>query len=235
MKKLIILVAILGMSSLAYGQTLDEIVNRSYVATGADKLEKAGTIFIEGTMIQMGIEMPMTMIMKKPDKVKVSINYNGMDIITVFDGVKGYTVNPIMGVTEPVEVPQEQLEEIKSSNMFRNELMEYYRKGKLTLAGTEDVNGKPAFKLMETNENGSQAYVFIDKETYLTVKTAAKVSQMGQEMDVESYIKEYSDVQGIKFPKLTVSFINGSEAGSMTMDKIEIDRVVEDSVFSIKK
>ena len=52
-----------------------------------------------------------------------------------------------------------------------------------------------------TDEAGTVTGAFIDKESFLTVKTTAKVNQMGQEMEVESYITEYMDVNGVKFAK----------------------------------
>ena len=67
------------------------------------------TVYMEGKVSQMGTEMPMIISVKKPDKVKVVITYSGMDIITTFDGEKGYMVNPLAGMTEPVEIPAEQL------------------------------------------------------------------------------------------------------------------------------
>jgi len=234
MKKLFILFSFMALASMTFAQSLDEIINRSYAATGAEKLEKAKTLYIEGKASQMGIEMPMTMYMKQPDKVKIVITYNGMDIVTMFDGEKGYMINPLAGSTEPIELPKEQLSDIQKNNMFHNQLMDNFRSGKITLMGTEEVNGKPAFKLMISVENGSPQYYYIDKESFLTVKTTATVAQMGQEMEVESYIREYSDINGIKFPKLTVSFVNGTEAGSMSMDKIEIDKEIDDAIFSVK-
>lgn len=235
MKKLLALLPLLLIASVTGAQTLDEIINKNSRATGTELLEKAKTIYVEGKAVQMGMEMPMKMYMKQPDKIKVVVTYNGMEIITLFDGQKGYMVNPLMGSTEPVEVPQEQLGNIKGNNMFHNQLLDNFKAGKLSLMGSEDVNGKPAFKIMATVEGGTPIYFFVDKESYLTVKTTTTVNQMGQDMEVESYIKEYHDINGIKFPKVTVSFVNGSEMGSTSLDKVEIDKPIEDSVFTLSK
>ncbi len=62
----------------------------------------------------------------------------------------------------------------------------------------------------------------------------AKVEQMGQEMEVESYIKEYMDVNGAKFGKVVTQMVNGQELGGMTIDKIELDKEIDDSVFTMK-
>ncbi len=234
MKRLSILLPAILIASVCSAQTLDEIVNKYYATNGIEKLEKANTVYMEGKATQMGTEMPMIISVKKPDKVKVVITYSGMDIITMYDGVKGYMVNPLAGMTEPMEIPEEQLSGVKEYNMFRNNVLDAFRAGKLKLEGEESVNGKPAFKMTLTSASGEISGLFIDKESYLTVKTTAKVSQMGQEMEVESYISEYHDVNGVKFAKVITQMVNGVEMGGVTFDKVEIDREIADSVFTIK-
>jgi len=234
MKKSIILISALFVASVCSAQTLDEIVNKYYAANGTENLEKATTLCMEGRVSQMGTEMPMSIMVKKPGMVKMVITYSGMEIITVFDGEKGFMVNPLAGMTEPMEIPAEQLAGIQEYNMFRDNLLEAFKAGRLKLVGDEAVDGKPAFKLTITDEAGKASTVFVDKGSFLTVKTVATVEQMGQIMEVESYVKEYMEVGGVKFGKVVTQMVNGMELGGMTVDKIELDKVLEDSVFKIK-
>ncbi|MCK7533664.1 MAG: hypothetical protein MZV63_22850 [Marinilabiliales bacterium] len=52
------------------------------------------------------------------------ITYSGMEIITTFDGEKGYMVNPLAGMAEPMEIPAEQLSGVQEYNMFRDNLLD---------------------------------------------------------------------------------------------------------------
>lgn len=52
-------------------------------------------------------------------------------------------------------------------------------------------------------------------------------------MEVESFVKEYMEVNGIKFSKVINQIVNGMDLGGMTFDKIEIDKEIADSVFKI--
>jgi outer membrane lipoprotein-sorting protein len=233
MKKLFILLPALLVASVCSAQTLDEIINKYYAANGTEILEKASTLYIEGNVSQMGTEMPIIISVKKPNKVKVVISFSGMDIITAFDGEKGFMINPLTGATDPVEIPAEQLGSVQDYNMFRDNLLDNFKAGRVKLEGVEDVNGKPAYKLSVTDEAGTVTGHFIDKESFLTVKTTAKVNQMGQEMEVESFITEYMDINGVKFAKVIKQMVNGMELGGMTFTKVEIDKPLEDSVFKI--
>jgi hypothetical protein len=234
MKKSIILLITLLVASVCNAQTLDEIVKKYYAANGIDKLEKATTISMEGKAMQMGTEMPMSILVKRPDKVKVVISYSGMEIITMYDGVKGYMINPLAGMEDPVEIPAEQLGNVQEYNMFRSSFLDAFKAGRVKLEGEEEIDGKPAYKVSITDEAGTVTYAYIDKDSFLTVKTSRKVNQMGQDMEVESYVKEYADVDGVRFGKVITQFVNGMELGGMVFDKIELNKEIEDSVFTIE-
>lgn len=112
--------------------------------------------------------------------------------------------------------------------------MKAFKEGKVTLKGEEEVEGKPAYKLAVTVADGSVTTIFIDKETFLTLKSTQTVSQMGQEMEVESYVREHKEVNGVRFGSVISQFVNGMELGGMTLEKIEIDTEIDDSVFIIQ-
>lgn len=234
MKKMILLFTALAAVTLINAQSLEAIIKQYSTAMNSDKLSSIKTIKITGKMSAMGMEMPMVMQMKNPDKVKVTYSFNGMEMVSVFDGVKGYTMNPMTGSSEPVELTGTQLNQVKNNNIFTNQLQEYYKNKQLTLEGVEDVNGKPANKLKVNVEGGNPIFMFVDKGTGLIVKSTTKVDQMGTAMDVETYLNDYTDTKGVIMPKKTVARMNGMEAGVISFDVIEIDVPMDDSIFKVK-
>lgn len=234
MKKLILLFTALIAVTLVNAQSLEAIIKQYSTAMNSDKLSSIKTIKITGKMSAMGMEMPMVMQMKNPDKVKVTYSFNGMEMVSVFDGVKGYTMNPMTGSQEPVELTGSQLTQVKNNNIFTNQLQEYYKNKQLTLEGVEDVNGKPANKLKVNVEGGNPIYMFVDKGTGLIVKSTTKVDQMGTVMDVETYMNDYTDTKGVIMPKKTVAKMNGMEAGVISFDVIEVDVPMDDTIFKVK-
>ena len=233
MKKLLFILTGLIAVSVINAQSLDEILKNYSTATKQDKLAKVSTIQITGKMSAMGMEMPMVMIMKNPDKIKVSYSFNGQDMVSIFDGEKGYMINPMMGSSEPVELTGDQLTQVQNNNIFRNELENYFNKGQLTLEGQEDVNGKPAYKL-KANIGTNPIFMFLDKDSYLLVKTSTEVDQMGTVMNVDSYMTDYVEIDGVVMPKKTTAMANGMEAAVISFDKIEVNLPVDDSVFKVK-
>ncbi len=234
MKKSFLVLALLIAAVSVNAQTVEEIVKKNSVATGYDVLSKATSLYVEGRISQMGTELPLTIYVKQPDKIKVIMSYNGMEIITMYDGEKGYMINPLSGSFEPTEIPADQIESIKKNNMLLNPIEIALNENRLQYLGDEDVDSKPAYKLMASNGEKEPVYYFIDKENGLLVKTSTKVSQMGQEMTIDTYNSDFSDNNGYKFPKVSRSLANGTmEAAVIYYDKIEVNSNIEDSVFTL--
>jgi outer membrane lipoprotein-sorting protein len=233
MKKLVFVLAGLLIVAAVNAQSLDAIVKKYSTVMKADKLAGISSIKISGKMSAMGMEMPMVMLMKNPNKIKVTYSFNGQEMVSVYDGVKGYMINPMMGSKDPVELTKEQLDQVQDNNPFKNVLLNYFKSGQLTLEGQENVNDKPAFKL-KANAGSNPVYMFVDKDSYMLVKTSTTVNQMGASMNIDSYMTDYADVEGVILPKKTTAMANGMEAGVITLDKIEVNIPIDDSVFKIK-
>jgi len=233
MKKILFVLTVLLLATAINAQSLDEIIKNYSVAMKHDELSKVSTIKITGSMTAMGMEMPMVMMMKNPNKIKVIYSFNGQDMVSVFDGEKGYMINPMMGSSDPVELTGDQLKQVQNNNTFQNEILNYFKNGQITLEGQENVKEKPAFKLKVNLESGP-IYMFLDKASYMLVKTITNVDQMGTSMDVETYLTDYVDIDGVVMPKKTTAMANGMEAAVITFNNIEVNTPMEDSVFKIK-
>jgi outer membrane lipoprotein-sorting protein len=233
MKKLLSVFAGLLIVSLLNAQSLEEIVKKYSAANKQDKLSSLSTIKITAKMSMMGMDLPMEMWMKNPDKIKTVTNVNGQEIISVFDGTKGYSINPMTGSSTPIEMTPEQAKQAQNNNMFNNYLESYLKEGKLTLDGEEDVNGKPAYKIKADIDGTNSSYLFIDKDSYLLTKTSATISQQGMTMTVDSYPTDYKEIQGLIIPMKTTSSAQGMDM-TIVFDKVEVNVPIDDSVFTIK-
>jgi hypothetical protein len=233
MKKLSTLLAGLLMLTCLNAQTLDEIVKKFTEANKYDKLASVSTIKITAKMSMMGMEIPMEMYMKNPDKIKSVTNIQGQEIISLFDGTKGYLVNPMSGSSTPVEMSAAEAKQIQSSNMFKNPIAQYFKEGKLTLEGEENVNSKPAYKIKATLDGGNTSTMFIDKSSYLMTKTTTTITQGGMPMTVDAFPTDYKEVNGVIFPMKTTSSTQMGEF-VMTFDKVEVNIPMDDSIFKVK-
>ncbi len=228
MKKLIFIMAGLIVMSCLNAQTLDEIVKKYTAASKLDNVANVKTIKITASMSVMGMDLPMTLWMKNPDKIKSVTSINGQDMIQAFDGTKGFTVNPMSGSTDPVEMTPDQVKQTLRTNMFQNYMAEALKKGQLTLEGEENVNDKPAFKI-KYDADGIVSYIDIDKSSYYLVKTSTTTNGVS----VDSYPTDYTETEGVVIPMKTSTSAQGMDM-VMTFTKVEINTPMEDSLFTIK-
>jgi outer membrane lipoprotein-sorting protein len=233
MKKLTFIMAGLIMMSVINAQTLDEIVKKYTEVNKLDHVASLKTIKITAKLSMMGMEMPTVMWMKNPDKIKTVTTVNGQDMIQAFDGEKGYTVSPMTGSTEPVEMTPDQVKQTVRSNIFQNSMVKYLKNGQLTLAGEDKVNDKPAYKIKATLEGGTVIDMFIDKSSYFLVKTSTTASQGGMTVVVDSYPSDYTETNGVMMPMKTTTSAQGMDI-VINFTKVEVDVPMEDSIFKIK-
>jgi hypothetical protein len=232
MKKLIFILTGLTLMSVISAQSLDEIVKRYTLANKLDKVSSLKTIKITANLSMMGMEMPMVLWMKNPNKIKSVTSINGQDMIQVFDGVKGYSVNPMTGSTSPVEMTADQVKQTIRSNMFQNYMADYLKSGQLALNGEENVNDKPAFKIKATIEGGTVIDLFIDKTSFLLVKTSSTSSETGTPIKVDSFPSDYKETNGFLIPMKTTTTAQGMEF-IINFTKVEVDTPMDDSVFKV--
>ena len=90
-----------------------------------------------------------------------------------------------------------------------------------------------AFKIKAALDGGNTTYMFIDKASYLLVKTSTTVNQGGQTITVDSYPSDYKETNGLLLPMKTTSSAQGMEF-AVIFDKVEVNIPIEDSVFKIK-
>lgn len=228
MKKLIFVMAGLIMMTVIGAQSLDEIVKKYTEANKLDNVANLKTIKITANMSMMGMEMPMVLWMKNPNKIKSVTTFNGQEMVQVFDGEKGYVVNPMTGSTEPVEMTPDQVKQTLRSSMFQNFMANYFKNGQLALVGEENVNDKPAYKIKATVDGGTVIDMFIDKSSYFLVKTATTASGV----TMESFPTEYTETNGIMIPMKTNTTAQGMDI-LINFTKVEVDLPMEDSLFKI--
>jgi hypothetical protein len=233
MKKLMFIMAGLIMMSVINAQTLDEIVKKYTEANKLDHVASLKTIKITANMSVAGMEMPMTFYMKNPDKIKSVTSFNGQDMVQAYDGEKGYSINPMTGSTDPVEMTPEQVKQTLRSNIFQNSMANYLKNGQLALAGEENVNDKPAYKIKATVEGGLVIDMFIDKSSYFLVKTSTTTEMNGMTVTMDSYPSDYTETNGIMIPMKTTTSAQGMDI-IINFTKVEVDLPMEDSFFKIK-
>lgn len=232
MKRTLFVTALMLFAFLGtQAQTLDQVLEKHYKATGQDKIADIKTFYVKAKMSMMGMEMPMTMQVKQPDKFKIEMDVMGQTILQGYDGEAGWVKNPMTGggVTD---LKGAELQQAMSQTDFEGELYHYAEKGhSAELIGKVNLDGAEAYRVKLTNADGTVKDYYIDGNSYLLSKVKAKVESMGQTMNVETTISDYKEIDGIQFGcKMDINTPMGTQ--SMVMEEIKLNENIDDSVFA---
>lgn len=232
MKKTFILTALMLFAMLGIqAQTLEQVLEKNYKATGVEKLASVKTYYVKAKTSMMGMDMPMTMQMKKPDKFKTEMEVMGQKMEFGFDGEKGWMRNPMMG-SGISDLGGSDLKQQMGQADLEGELYNYAQKGhSAELIGKVNFNGNEAFRIKLTTADGSVRDYYIDANTYLISGMKTKVESMGQSMEITQKILEYKDVNGVKIPcKMESETPMGTS--SVAFEEIKFDEPMDDAIFA---
>jgi len=242
-RKIVLTLLPLAMCGAAFAQdapSVDDLVAKNVTARGgADKLKAIQDEKVTGTMTAPnGMQLPLTIYVKRPGLLRMEMNLQGAAIVTAFDGANAWSINPMMGATEPKLAGDSESQSVRNNaeSFLDGPLYDYKARGaKIEYVGKEDVEGSPAYKLKVTTKQGTSMDVYLNAKTYLECRSTAKVTQMGQEMVVDSYPGDYKPENGVIMPHTTSSKMNGTPMMKLSMDKIEVNLPMDDAMFKMPK
>ena len=237
----IILCGIALIAGFASAMTVDEIVAANLDAKGGEEAWKAlQSGRMHGTMRMGGgaagaIEVPFTVEFKKPDKLRLEFTMQGMTAVQAYDGTTGWAIMPFLGKTEPEEMAEDQVKQLKNQADFEGVLVDYKEKGNtVELVGEEEVDGTPAYKLKVTRANGDVDYLYLDKEYFVEFKIDAEREIQGATQTISTVLGDYKDVDGLLFAhSMEMSLGDGNVMQEITIDDIELGVDLPDDRFTM--
>lgn len=159
----------------------------------------------------------------------------GMTGVTAFDGSTAWQVMPFMGKPDAEPLPSEQARMFEEQADFDGLLVGYKEKGHtVELVGKETVEGTDAYKLKVTMKNGETRYIFLDAEYFLEIRTEGSRTIRGSQVEFESSIGDYKEVNGLMFPHSVDSGAKGApQRQKFTITKIELNPDLDDARFKM--
>ena len=229
------LVALVAGSASA--ETADEVIAKYIKAEGGlDKIRSIETIRMTGkSEMGQGIEMPLTRLSKRPNRIRTEFTLQGMTGIQAFDGTNAWALMPFMGKTTPEIMPADESKRTEEQADIDGPLVDYQKKGnKVELAGKEQVDGADAWKLKVTLKNGDERDYYLDAETGLPVKVTGKVTVRGSETEFTTMLGDYKDVGGRMVPfTIETGAVGMPMKQKLVLDKVEFNTPIADSLFAV--
>lgn len=226
------LALLVATPSFAQTPSVDDLVAKNLAARGGmDKLQSINTMKITGTVTAQGMDMPLTLVTKRPNKMRQEMTMQGQAMVQAFDGTTVWVSNPMLGPgAQPIEGPQ--ADALKTQALFDGPLVGFKERGDtLELVGPADVEGAKAWKLKLSRKDGRSMHLLLDAETGLERQWSMTLEQNGLTMEFDTIIGGYEPVNGIQVARSMKTLMGGNPVATLTITSVEHNVPVEDSVF----
>ncbi len=230
---LFLMLSIFTMQAFAQDESLEEILETHFEVVGQENLAEVNAIKQTGTVMTQGLSIPMTMMIKRPNMMRINANIGGAEaVFMAYDGTNGWAVQPWTGSIDPIDLPEDQLRDAMQQSDIDGPLFNYQEKGHtVELEGVEEVEGTETYKLKVTLKGGNVLYYYIDTEAYVPIKMTSKTMVQGQEFEQEQFFSNYKMVEGFAVAHSIETKVMGNTAMQITVNEIVVNPEIEDAYF----
>lgn len=181
------------------------------------------------------VQLPFTLDLKRPRKVRVELQFNGQTAVQVFDGNNGWKLRPFLNRHEVEPFTPEELKAASLQADLDGPLVDYAAKGtKVELEGTDKVEGRDTYKLKLTLKDGQVRHLWVDAQTFLETKIDGAPRRLdGVYHPVETYFRDYRSVNGLMFAfVLETSVQTARQTEKIEIEKVVVNPKLEDALFT---
>jgi outer membrane lipoprotein-sorting protein len=199
---------------------------------GLAKLRAVQTVKQSSHITMQGMEAVLTVFGKRPNLVRQEMAISGKLVISAYDGVVAWMVNPLVGTDSPMMISGPQADLIREQSNFDGPLVDYRTKGYVVeFIGKETVDGTEAYHLRLTSPTQQVMHLYLDAKTGLDLKLVSEMN-LGR---LEQVFSDYRDVDGIKVPFNIRTLVNGVPQSEIKVDSVEFNVPVDNAVFRMPR
>lgn len=241
-------VALAQKADQIVAQTVDEIVAKNLAAKGGiDLVRQTTSVKMTGTFRVLKpteMTMPMTTWAKRPNlmrqesevtlsalQVPPGMPPGPMKTVRASDGTSVWIQQ---GAIPPRALPKEQAKAMMEGNEFETVFVDYESKGiTIELLGVPKLNGRDVYHLKVSKKDGVAQHYYLDASTGLESKVSTEVSQGGDTARVDTELSDYRKIDGRMVPFKTRQSVNGELQAEMTVETVEFNLPMPDSLFAM--
>ena len=221
----------------AFAYTAAELAAKNVEARGGiEKLNAIQSLRVSGKLLRNGgtVELGYGMLVERPSAIRYEVQLQGLTKVQAYDGSQAWQINPFQGRKDPEKLSADAAKALgEDAADFTGTLVGYQSKDyKLDYLGTEDVDGTEAHTLRVTRPNGDVAYVYLDPDHFLEIRTVNRRIEHGIPNETVTDYGEYEKVNGVYFPFAMEFYQKGSsDRQKVQIDKAEANVTADKSLF----
>jgi len=236
MKRTLALAFVLLMAMPVVADELQDVLDKHYEAMGGlEKIKSIQSAKLTGKMSMQGMELPLTVLSKRPRMARIEFSVQGMTGIQATDGETAWSVMPFMGKPDAEAMPEDEAADLNEQADMEGPLVDWKEKGyQLALMGKEDVEGTSCYKIKVVRKDGKESYAYLDDEYYLQIRNESKRQMQGTEVETVTNFGDFKEVDGLMMAHVMDSGIKGTDMmQTLTLETVEFGVELDDSVFAM--
>jgi outer membrane lipoprotein-sorting protein len=180
-------------------------------------------------------KLPYVLTMKRPNLTRLEIKFQDQAAVQIYDGTQGWKLRPYLGRNDVEDYKPAELQSAAAVAELDGPLIDYTRKGtRIEMAGTEAVEGKPAYKLKLTMKNGEQSDLWIDAVSFLEVKADGAPRRIDGKMHkVWVYYRDFRKEGGLMIAHTQETAVEGvKQTHKMTVKTVALNPPTDAATFA---
>ena len=179
--------------------------------------------------------LPYTLEFKRPQKMRLEIQFQGQTSVQVFDGASGWKYRPYLGRSTWDAYSVAEVKQAAAEPGIDGLLIDYAAKGaRVELVGTEKVEDQNTYKLKVTLRGGDVRHVWVDSSTFLEVKVEGAPRRLdGKAHNVEVYLRDFRREGSVVIPHVLELHTAGlRRAEKITIESATVNPKLDEARFT---
>ena len=181
------------------------------------------------------IQLPFTLDLARPNKQRLEVPFQGNTAVQVYNGSSGWKLRPYLGRHDVEVYTKDELAIAANEQALDGPLVDSAAKGtQVSLVGTDQVEGQPAYHLSLKLKDGSTRGLWIDGKSFLEVRIEGEPRRRdGRPRAVMTFLADYKKVNGLMIPHLRETRVVGdAHAERIVIEKVVINPTLPPATFS---
>jgi len=212
--------------------TTDQILDKYVQAIGGRQaVEKITSRVAKGTfeISAMGLKGEIEVYAKAPNKTLRIQHLSGVgEILDGYDGKIGWSQSPMMGLREK---SGDELAVIARSSDLHAPIKTRQLYSKLEFKGKEKVGNRETYVILATPADGAPVKMYFDTQTGLIARTDMTIETPEGQLQIETTVDDYREVDGIKIP-FTMRQESSASSAVIKLTEVKHNVAIDDAKFN---
>ena len=207
---------------------------------GQKNILELNSVIVTGSILQDDQKVKFRLYRKRPNKMRITINFDTYEISTIFNGREAWReVTSNLNRIELSKIEGQGLATLKSDSNFDSPFYEAFKNRKyITVAAIEEVNGKEAIRL-DFDPAGNFGF----KSLWLSMEHSQEVKMLrylpreeetSQEQMEEIFYSGFNLINGIYWAEEMRHFFDKELVKVVSIEEVKPNAGVFDSFFEVQ-